>query len=71
MLKLIARILATTLVFAALNSCGGNGGSLNDPYNTKGVAPSTLSNLSPSSVPVGSPAFTLILTGTGFQAGEP
>jgi len=69
MLKLIAQILAATLVCAALNSCGGNGGSLNDPYNTKGVAPSTLSNLSPSSVPVGSPAFTLILTGTGFQAG--
>jgi hypothetical protein len=69
LIKLIARFLATVLVFAALDNCGGNGGSLNDPYNTKGVAPSTLSNLSPSSVPVGSPAFTLILTGTGFVAG--
>ena len=39
------------------------------PTTRRESRPLTLSTLSPSSVPVGSPAFTLILTGTGFLPG--
>jgi hypothetical protein len=69
MLKQIAQVLTIALVFAALDNCGGNGGVIDDPFNTKGVATTTLVSLAPASVPVGSPAFTLIIDGTGFVDG--
>ena len=69
MLTLIGRTLTAALMLAFLGSCGGGGGGdVIDPTHPGKDRP-TLTSLSPSSVPVGSPAFTLILTGSGFMAG--
>ena len=69
MLKLIAGVLAASVMFALLESCGGGGGGdIINPTHPGNDRP-TLTSLSPSSVPVGSPAFTLILNGSGFMAG--
>ncbi len=69
MLAFLDRILATSVVLALLSSCGGEGGGdVINPTHPEADRP-TLTSLSPSSVPVGSPAFTLILNGSGFAAG--
>jgi hypothetical protein len=69
MLKLIGGFLATALTLSLLSSCGGGGGgAIDDPTHGGGDHPD-LTSLSPSTVPVGSPAFTLILNGSGFEAG--
>ncbi len=69
MLTLTGRVLATSLVLVLLASCGGGGGGGIDDPTHQGKDRPTLTSLSPSSVPVGSPAFTLILNGSGFMAG--
>src|SRR5471032_3379404 len=69
MLKLIGGLLASALLLALLDSCGGGGGGVIDNPNHGGQGGPNLTSLSPSSVPVGSPAFTLILNGSGFVAG--
>ena len=67
MLKLIGGVLAASLILVLLGSCfggggnGGNGGHLNDQ--------ATLTSLSPAAAPAGSPAFTLILNGSGLLPG--
>ena len=69
MLATISRILGVSLVLALLQSCGGGGGGdVINPTHPGDNRP-TLTSLSPSNVPVGSPAFTLILNGSGFVAG--
>ena len=68
MLAAVGRHFATLLAVALLESCGGSGGPVDDTNHPQKDRP-TLSSLSPSSVPVGSPAFTLILNGSGFQSG--
>ena len=66
--KRIGGTLATALMLALLESCGGGSGGSTDPTHVDKDRP-TLTSLSPASVPVGSPAFTLILNGSGFMAG--
>ena len=69
MLALLRRLTATSLVLALLTGCGGEGGGdVINPTHPEADRP-TLTSLSPSSVPVGSPAFTLILNGSGFAPG--
>ena len=68
MRRLIGGVLATSLILALLGSCGGGSGGSTDPTHVEKDRP-TLSSLSPASVPVGSPAFTLILNGSGFMPG--
>ena len=66
--KRIGGALATALMLALLESCGGGSGGSTDPTHVDKDRP-TLTSLSPASVPVGSPAFTLILNGSGFMSG--
>ena len=62
------RRLTVVLLLAALAGCGGGGGGNSVVSPPKSVNPK-LTSLSPASVPVGSPAFTLTINGTGFAPG--
>lgn len=66
--KRIGGAFATALMLVLLESCGGGSGGSTDPTHVDKDRP-TLTSLSPASVPVGSPAFTLILNGSGFMSG--
>src|ERR1700677_86203 len=59
--------LSLFLLFAILGGCsGGSGSSGGGESQPKAPAP-TITAIAPSSVPVGSPAFTLSVTGSNFQ----
>lgn len=59
--------LSLFLLFAILGGCsGGSGSSGGGESQPKASAP-TVTAIAPSSVPVGSPAFTLSVTGSNFQ----
>src|SRR5476649_487063 len=67
MYKRIGGVLVTSLILALLEGCGVASSTVGAiPPGSSDVV---LTTLSPVSVPVGSPAFTLILNGSGFLAG--
>ena len=68
MWKRANRILVVAGLSVWLSGCGGSGNADAPVKPVQNDRPS-LTSLSPSSVPVGSPAFTLILNGSGFKSG--
>lgn len=64
--------LASLSASIVLTGCGGNGSSGGTTAGTGGGSttstPLTITTVSPTNVPIGSPAITLVVKGTGFTA---
>src|SRR3984885_258683 len=59
------RLVSFCLLLTLLSGCGGAPGNSG---STSGAGPLAISSVSPTKVPVGSSAVTIVVTGTGFTS---